>query len=521
MATPAADQSGPGLESGQGAPEGAEEQPVATSTTGTDSTATAGTTSAADATATAGTTASAGTTSAAVLADLSPRGWLIATVETALIFIGLILLAFGQQHQIIGDGLARYQALVDLMQQRHLYEMPYSLIGPIFAAPLWAIGQLRGDPEGWTVYYNVLLFTLALGALHLLLRDRMDRHLLRRFLLILVAASMIAPHVLDFYGEVFTATTVGVGLLAATLPNTGPLTRAAGWVGVVLGVANTPASLVGLSLVAVVLAVRRRRLRYLLVVPAAAALIMGEAWVRHGDPFHSSYIGNSGGPTVMPYSGLPGFSYPFLLGLLAILFSFGKGLVWFVPGLFLPVRRRLRAAAGAAAEDLWSIWLLWTVFVVGLVLVYSRWWAWYGGMYWGPRFFLIAILPASLALALWLAPAQSDPPGLVGSLVTFGVLVLAVWGAADSLVYGQLWPWKCYENNYYLEGLCHFTPEYSSLWYPFVANPELNTTQRMALAFYGVVLLWLAVPLLIRIGRQVGAALRAQQHLLARSEWRW
>lgn len=497
MATPAADQTGPGPESGQGAPEGA-----ATDTATDDKPA-------------------AVEESAPPRAADTPRNWLVAAVETALIFVGLVLLAFGQQHQIIGDGLARYQALTDLMQQRHLSEMPYSLIGPIFAAPLWAIGQLRGDPQGWTVYYNVLLFTLALGALHLLLRDRMDRHLLRRFLLILVAGSMIAPHVLDFYGEVFTATTVGVGLLAATLPGTGPLTRAAGWVGVVLGVANTPASLVGLGLVAVVLAVRRRRLRYLLVLPVTAALIMGEAWLRHGDPFHSSYLGNSGGPTVMPYSGLPGFSYPFLLGVLAILFSFGKGLVWFVPGLFLPVRRRLRAAAGPAAEDLWSIWLLWTAFVVGLVLVYARWWAWYGGMYWGPRFFLIAILPASLALALWLAPTRSDPPRLVGSLVTLGVLVLAVWGAADSLVYGQLWPWKCYENNYYLEGLCHFTLEYSSLWYPFVVNPELNPTQRMALLFYGVVLLWLAVPLLIRIGRQVGAALRARRHLLDRTGWRW
>lgn len=532
MAAPAADQTGPGLPSGQQAPEDAEDQPGAAATTAADPTTTADSTTAAESTTATGKTTTAGTTTATestagtdptagTSTSVSLPGWFIAVVENALIVAGLLLLAFGQQHQVIGDGLARYQALVELMEQRHLSEMPYSLIGPIFAAPLWAIGQLRGDPQGWTVYYNALLFTLALGALHLLLRDRMDPRLLRRFLLILVAGSMIAPHVLDFYGEVFTATTVGVGLLAATLPGTSRLTRAAGWVGVVLGVANTPASLVGLGLVAAVLAVRQRRLRYLLVLPVTAAVIMGEAWLRHGDPFHSSYIGNAGGPTVMPYSGLPGFSYPFLLGLLAILFSFGKGLVWFVPGLFLPVRRRLRAAAGSAAGDLWSIWLLWTVFVAGLVLVYARWWAWYGGMYWGPRFFLIAILPASLALALWLAPARSDPPRLGGALITFGVLVLAMWGAANSLVYGQLWPWKCYENNYYLEGLCHFTPEYSALWYPFVVNPELNTTQQVALTFYGVVLLWLAVPLMIRIGRQAGAALRAQRHLLAPTDWRW
>lgn len=482
------------------------------------------------------------------LAPLVAR--LLAGVEYALIVTGLALLAFGQQHQMIGDGLQRYQALVELLEQRHLPGTDYSMIGPLFAAPLWAVGQLAGDPQGWTVHYNALLFTFALVAIFLLLRDRMEPRLLRRFLLLLVAGSMIAPHVLDFYGEVFTAATVGVGLLAATLSGTGRRTRIAGWAGVVLGVANTPASLVALGLVVVVLAVRRRRLRYLLVVPAAVALIAAEAWLRHGDPLHSSYANNGGGPTVLPYSGAPGFSYPFLLGLLAILFSFGKGLVWFVPGLFLPVRRRLREAAGPAARELWSVWLLWMVFVGGLVLVYARWWAWYGGMYWGPRFFLLAILPASLALALWLAapprsgPPQAGPPqagqpqagqpqagplrgeqprwGSLGAdLVTLGVLFLAVWGAANSLVYGQLWPWKCYENGYYLEGLCHFTPEFSSLWYPFVARPELSGTHRLALIFYAVVLLWLAVPPLVRIGQQAAAALRARRHLLTRAHWRW
>lgn len=471
----------------------------------------------------------------------------VALVEYALIIVGLALVTFGQKHQMIGDGLQRFQALVELLQQHRVSDTSYSMIGPLFAAPLWSIGQLRGDPQGWTVYYNALLFTLALGALHLLLRDRMDRDLLRRFLLLLVAGSMIAPHVLDFYGEIFTATTVGVGLLAATLPGTSRLTRGAGWVGVVLGVANTPASLVGLVGVVVVLAARKRRLRYLLVIPVTAAVISGESWLRHGDPFHSAYVNNGGGPTVLPYSGLPGFSYPFLLGLVAILFSFGKGLLWFIPGLFLPVRRRLREVAGAAAGDLWSIWLLWTVFAAGLVLVYAKWWAWYGGMYWGPRFFLIAILPASLALALWLAPrrfaldpvaadrppsrpAAADPPAsrpsvparVAADVVALGVLFLAVWGAANSMVYGQLWPWKCYENSYYLEGLCHFTPEYSSLWYPLVAPPELTGIQRQTLAFYGLVLLWLGVPLLVRIGRQVGTALLARRStLLSAAGWRW
>ena len=36
--------------------------------------------------------------------------------------------------------------------------------------------------------------------------------------------------------------------------------------------------------------------------------------------FQSGYAGNSGAVTLLPYSGLPGFSYPFFLGLFSILF---------------------------------------------------------------------------------------------------------------------------------------------------------------------------------------------------------
>ncbi|WP_422773501.1 hypothetical protein ACN28C_11630 [Plantactinospora sp. WMMC1484] len=431
-------------------------------------------------------------------------------VEPFLIAAGMALLAFTPRPPMMGDGLARYQALLQLLEQRQLPEMPYSLIGPLFATPLWLIGRWYGDPQPFLAQYNLLLFTLALVAVHQLLRDRMEPRLLRRFLLVLVAGSMIAVHVQDFYGEVFTATTVGVGLLAATLPGTSRWTRLAGWGGVVLGVANTPASVVALGLVVAVRCLRERRLRYLSVLVATGLLIAAEAWLRFGDPLHRAYAGNGGGQTVMPYSGEPGFSYPFLLGVAAILFSFGKGLFWFTPGLFLRLRR-----PGDAVSDVWLSWLL---FVAGLVLVYASWWAWYGGLYWGPRFFLIAILPASLALAVRLGARDAGP---WANLATLAAALLSVWGAASSLVYGQLWPWTCYENNYYLESLCHFTPEFSPLWYPLVEAPALTGWQRVALGGYGVVLLWLVAPLLGRMLRQAGAAMAGRRRLLSWRTWRW
>ena len=102
----------------------------------------------------------------------------------------------------------------------------------------------------------------------------------------------------------------------------------------------------------------------------------------------------------MPYSGLPGFSYPFLFGLLAILFSFGKGLVFFTPGLFLPLKERLRAL-GERGSALWRLHTSWLLFTASLVLIYASWWDRSGDWFWGPRFFLFASVPASFALALW------------------------------------------------------------------------------------------------------------------------
>ncbi|MFY1687548.1 hypothetical protein [Plantactinospora sp. WMMB782] len=436
-------------------------------------------------------------------------------VDWVLVWAGMALLAVYPRPPMMGDGLARYQALLQLLEQRQMPEMAYSLIGPVFASPLWMVGRWYGDPQRVLAQYNLLLFGFALMALHLLLRDRMDPRLLRRFLLVLIAGSMIAVHLQDFYGEVFTAVTVGVGLLAATLPGTARSTRLAGWAAVVLGVANTPASGLALGLVVVLLCLRRRRLRYLLVPLAAAALIAGEAWLRFGDPLHGEYASHGGGRTVMPYSGEPGFSYPLLLGLVAILFSFGKGLLWFTPGLFLPARRALAAQAGRGVV---GSWLCWLVFVAGLVLVYAPWWGWYGGLYWGPRFFLFAIWPASLALAVRLGAVEAGP---WANLATLVAVPLSVWGAANSLVYGQLWPWTCYDNNYYLESLCHFTPEFSPLWYPLVDSPPLTGMQRVALGGYAVVLLWLVAPLVGRLARQAGTALWGGRRVWAPRRWRW
>src|SRR5262249_62404931 len=116
---------------------------------------------------------------------------------------------------------------------------------------------------------------------------------------------------------------------------------------------------------------------------------------RRGSPFTTGYEGDHGIPTLMPYSGRPGFSYPFVLGVLSILFAFGRGLLFFTPGIlfWFDERTRQRVPARAAV-------VLQLLFVAGLVLVYAKWWAWYGGGPWGPRYFVVAAAPASLLRAV-------------------------------------------------------------------------------------------------------------------------
>ena len=412
-----------------------------------------------------------------------------AYVEGVLIIAGWLVLYLAQDRTLGADGLARYQALRQLLEQHQMPDTIYSLIGPLFATPLWMLGNVAGDVEGWLRAYNVVIFGLGLLITWLMLRDRMDRDLLRRFLLLLVAGSMIAPHVNNFYGETFTMLGVGLGILAACARYS-----KTGWAFVVLGAANTPASLVGLGLVSAYETLRAKRLRFLLPLAIAGVLVLGEIALRRG--FASEYTNNVViAKTVMPYSGLDGFSYPFFFGVLAILFSFGKGLVFYLPGLLLPVRKRLREMHDPARVDLYRAYVLWMLFLAGLVIAYASWWSWYGGDWWGPRFFLIGILPASLALAVALSYERAS---WLANLATLGVLALSLWIGADSLVLGTYWPGQCFVNYYQYAFLCHFTPEFSSLWYPFVNSPSYDP-RLWLFAYYGVVLLWLAVPLTARL----------------------
>lgn len=415
-------------------------------------------------------------------------GWR-AYVETGLILVGLAGLGILMPHGVAGDALARYKALTQFVHTGVLDGDPHPIIGHLLSVPAYFLS----NPKPVVEQYNLVLFAIALGWAYWLLKDRVDPALIRRFFLVLIVGSMFPAHLSQYNSEPLTALAAGVGLLAVTLRARG------GWTVIAIGVANTPAAIVGLGLVVLRRIWQDRRLRYVLVGVAAVGLIALENWVRRGSPLDSGYDGLAGFTTVMPYSGRAGFSYPFLFGLLSIMLSFGKGLVFFAPGILLPVRERLRQLG------LWDAYLLWMLFLGGLVLAYAKWWSWNGGFTWGPRFFLFAAIPASLALAvlLW-RPAQR----LWLNLFALAVWALSTWVGICAAVYFDARNLTvCKADHFALEVLCNYTPEFSVLWYPLVRHLPAHWYGALWILFSAVVFAYLAMPLIGRTLSQLNALL--------------
>jgi hypothetical protein len=193
-----------------------------------------------------------------------------------------------------------------------------------------------------------------------------------------------------------------------------------------------------------------------------------------------------------------------LFGLLSILFSFGKGLLFYTSGLLLPIRKTLSKWPLQQKINLSQVYTLWICFLVGLILAYSPWWGWYGGIhFWGPRFFLFACIPASFALAVRLICYKEAPLGL--NLLTLVVFCISAWVSVDGAVFQHLiTPKVCSQNHSRMLLLCWYTPAYSPLWQPFVFHLKINQKQKMFLLFSLIVFAYLAAPLFIYVLKQIG-----------------
>ena len=421
----------------------------------------------------------------------SPRRF-IAAFETGLIAGGFGVLFALLPHAFNSiDDQTRFDDVEQLLQHGHLTSGHFSLVMPLASAPFLLLGKVLGSPEWWAERFNVMVVAVGtLVAFHML-RGRADAALVRVAVLVLCFASFLTSALRGYGAETFSATLVAVGIVALVTGR-----RVGGWVAIVIGVVNTPPALAGLALIAVAEALRTKRSRCLVPLVAAVALIMLEAWIRRGGPLVTGYKGDHGVRTILPYSGRPGFSYPLLFGIASILFSFGRGLLFYMPGLLLWFGVETRRLAQHCRSTI----VLMLLFVAGLVLVYAKWWAWYGGTSWGPRFFTFAAIPASLLIAVRL---QRPSVSVLSAGVTVVVLAVSAWvGIAGAVADLQSLDEACNQNKYLYESLCWYTPEFSPIGQPLVQFPVLTVSTAVLVAYFALVFVYLA-------GRPVATLVRA------------
>ena len=301
---------------------------------------------------------------------------LLNLLSNSWLLLGFVLLISSLTPLISGDGEIRIHDVIRFYRHDDMPKTQFSMVQPFLSVPLYWLGTLIYTPEIVTAWFNCLVFIVFMCCLGPLIHDRR----LRFFTLALLLSTTMFPHHLNRYdGEMLTAACVTLGFLCLMQQRV-----ILGGLLLTIGVAQTPAAFPAFALALCFFVFKTRQLKLLVLILLPMLAIMGETYLKHGSLLNNPYLaGNRGMQTVMPYSGVPGFSYPFFLGLLSIVFSFGKGLIFFIPAIFM----RFFIDLKTADKKIILVIDVLLIFVMGMVLTYSKWWAWYGGGSWGPRFF--------------------------------------------------------------------------------------------------------------------------------------
>ncbi len=335
-------------------------------------------------------------------------GWIRAhPAFSVAVFLFALLAPFGYRQTPTYDGLRMKVVAISLVKHQtpivyqsddHQMNTPYSSYGigmSLVFAPLYAIGRTAGEGVSFMGLAGPILFAATAGVTIETLRRRDYRTkvvaLAATFTVIL--SPLLAYAVTDF-SEPGVALMVALIVLALD-----GVSREARWAALGAGAAVGGAVLCrsdSLLVIAVPTGVAllvyshaKRRDALLFGVAIVPALVIWGAYnaARYGSIFDSGYHGQP-------------FDHPFWSGLYGLVLSPGRGIVVYVPILFVAaaVTPRLRGLERSSAFFAWAL-------LSGRLLLYARWWSWYGGDVWGPRF-LLPVLPAfapvvAAALVQW------------------------------------------------------------------------------------------------------------------------
>ena len=359
---------------------------------------------------------------------------------------------------INGDGLIRYESLDNIFfNASSVISSKYSIIGPLFSLPLLFLEKFLNLNIQITVLFNTMLFLLFWYIFRREFSVKLDNNFTYKFFLAVVFSSFYISNLTTYYAETFSSLSIFLAILYFCKEEKIILAI----ILFSLGVANTPALIIPGFLLLTYFAFKRKQIRYGFYILYPICLVLLENVIIRGHLFNSDYSNDSGFKTILPYSGTPNFSLPFWIGLISILFSFGKGLLFFMPFLFIkPNFKNL-------TPFLENVYKASMIFSVGLVLIYAKWWAWYGGVFWGPRFFLFGTLVASISLISNLNYKYLKTCSRIKLGVITISFLMSIWVAiANILSLTIKLPEFIFSNNFENEHLTWYTPHFSVLGYP-------------------------------------------------------
>ncbi len=388
-------------------------------------------------------------------------GWCLAVVAVLAMFV---LLAAMPAMRSADDRLRKEAVFV--LADGHGQFLKYALIMPMLAVVPYRVGRAFGLGD-WTVDHFVLLvwvpWSLLVGARLARLRDV-------KFgvgVVTLTTISMFSLFVTGFNAEALALMLVSYGALLA-IDGRRLTTRAVGGVLMAIGAACVPVQVLALGVVGLVM-LRRRNAWFLLASGAAVVITIVDATWTMGHLAVSKYPHEVGHfKDLLPWGDVANFGYPFVFGLVGILFSFGRGLLWFQPALFV---RSVQPATDVVRT--WRRAL--TLYVVVMIPVYSKWWAWYGGFTFGPRFFLLGVVPAAVIVTERLQTAGGVTRWAVGVLLALWNAWVAIAGSVFFLtpVANAL----CRAEQFRYEPACWYFGEYSPLLGPLWEHWDLRPAE--------------------------------------------
>ena len=378
-------------------------------------------------------------------------------IELSLLLLGIYLLAVTLNPSITSDGLIRYTAVEAIISGESIPIFKLSLVQAVLSLPLAYAAKLMGLPLSFFVsYFNFSAFLILGTSILISLKRIYSLRVALLTFLVLLSASVLPHHLQLYFGEAFSA----LAICAAVLLTPKSYLRAAFLIG--MGIANTPALLPPAAVGSLLLI--KKRPAFLYGIAIATFLILLENYFKYGSLSQSPYLlsAEKGMQTFLPYSGNPGFSYPIFFGILSVILSFGKGIIFYIPNLLVLCNSSLLKKM--RLQNIYGVALASTITAV--ILVYAKWWAWYGGDFWGPRFFLILTIPAAIALATLIGSMRNA--SISKALLLLAMMTIATWVGIDGVIFGQFHMELCWTNNYQYEMFCWYTPEFSALWRPFV-----------------------------------------------------